>query len=177
MAVYKFASGTKVSAQDTMQDIREQMERHGADEFIEYTDKTKGFTAIGFQTEQGAFLLYVMLPDVEKFSPKKPPVATTGGQKASYRNRYEQEYARILRALFNLIKMKLVAIDEGITTIEKEFFSDLVVWNADGRQQTVYEWYAPQVQHLRGQGLMPPVLPAIESPKLIPGNMRQIEGK
>lgn len=174
----KFASSTIISVSSTLEDIEQILRRYGASGFLQHKNYDQGYFVLAFQTKIGSFMLHIPLPDPEEFSPDKPAVRINNAtEKNAFKNRYDQEFARIMRAVFNLIKMKLVAIDEGITTLEKEFFGDLVVFTEEGKQQTVYEWYAPQVEHLRKERLMPPLLPAVERPRLIPGVVRQIEGK
>ncbi len=167
---YRFADDTTVPAHQTVAEIREWLERFGASSFIDYTDAERGFAVFGWQGKMGAFMVYLPLPDPKKFSTNDAPKRGRAGDKSNiHRSAYEQERARLLRVVFHLVKMKLIAVTENVTTLEKEFFADLVVWNAQGKQQTVYEWYAPQIEHLRAEGLQPPVLPAIENPRLLPG--------
>ena len=64
---------------------------------------------------------------------------------------WEQACRSQWRALFLVIKAKLVAVETGITTFEREFMPDLVLPNG-----------ATAGQHLLGQiraGNMPPLLP------------------
>lgn len=161
---YRYAADVSTSVADTMSSLREMLEEFGATGFMDYIQQGQGYSIVAFQTDSGAFIVYVPLPDPQMFSASEPPRGKTEHRR-KFRSEWERERARILRVVFALVKMKLVAANEGVTSIEKEFFSDLVVWNADGRQQTVYEWYAPQVEHLRSAGLQPPILPAIAEPK------------
>lgn len=164
---YRFADQTTAPTYQTINEIREWLERFGARDFLDYLDTSRGFHVFGWQDPRGAFLAYMPLPDPKKFPTDKPPLAPKG-RGSVHKSRYDQERARLLRVVFHLIKMKLIAVQEGVTTVDKEFFSDMVVWNEQGRQQTVYEWYAPQIEHLKKEGLQPQVFPAIAQPKLLP---------
>lgn len=177
---YRYAEGALTPTGETIHQIHDELERHGAGSFLDYVAKERGLQVVGFQTGAGTFLLYVPLPDPEKFPHDQPPRTLAGTRektRKTFKSAWEQERARLTRVVFQLIKMKLVAIQEGVTTLEKEFFADLVVWNDRGKQQTVYEWYAPQIEHIREAGGMPPLLPAAESPRLLPGALRRaLEG-
>lgn len=167
---YRFADGTDITAAASLADIEGEMARFGATGFLTYRDDVRRFSVVGFHLPDiGAFLLYIPLPDEAKFGKDKAPVATKSGKKP-FKSAFEQEYARILRVVVNLVKTKLAAVQEGVTSVEREFFSDLVIYTGNGRQQTVFEWYAPQIEHLRREGLTPPVLPAIEEPKMLSGS-------
>ena len=56
------------------------------------------------------------------------------------------------------VKAKLEAVESGISTIEREFFYDIVLPNGE----TIGEWMAPQLETAYQSGTMPPMLPMIE---------------
>lgn len=58
-----------------------------------------------------------------------------------------------------IIKAKLEAIDSGISTVEYEFFYDFVLPNG----QTLGEYMAPQVASAYDDGIMPPLLPMLDT--------------
>lgn len=166
---YRFGEYTIIPPHETINDIRQELERFDARDFLEFTSQDRGVSVIAFKVDAGTFLVYIPLPDPAlKGKPvSRPEGASTAKLTSIFKDRWGQERARLLRVVFHLIKAKLVAAQEGVTTLEKEFFADLVIWNGQGRQQTAYEWYAPQVAHLKAAGLQPPVLPAIENPRLL----------
>jgi hypothetical protein len=53
------------------------------------------------------------------------------------------------------VRAKLEAVQSGITTLEREFLSDIVMPN----NQTVSQWLAPQLDAAYQSGRMPPLLP------------------
>lgn len=162
----KYATGTKVSVDKTQEDLRKLLRARGADQIMFHDDFTRGYSVMAFQLRGAVYLTYLPMPDANQFT-----LSPSGRQRepSAIQSEVEKEKARLQRCLHLLIKAKLTAIDEGITTEEKEFFSDRVIWNQDGQQQTVYEWYAPQVEHLKREGLQPPILPAVAEPKLLGG--------
>ena len=71
---------------------------------------------------------------------------------------WEQACRSRWRALYLIIKAKLEAIEAGISTVEREFFYDVVL--PDGR--TAGEFLAPQIEAAYETGEMPPLLPVIK---------------
>ena len=59
--------------------------------------------------------------------------------------------------MYLIIKAKLEAVDSGISTVEREFFYDVVL--PDGK--TVGEWMAPQLETVYQTGNMPLILPML----------------
>ena len=70
---------------------------------------------------------------------------------------WEQACRSKWRSLFLVIKAKLEAVESGISTIEKEFFYDIVLPNG----QTVGEYMAPQIEIAYTTKEMPPLLPML----------------
>ena len=68
---------------------------------------------------------------------------------------WEQACRARWRALYLIIKAKLEAIESGISTVEHEFLSDVVVPNG----QTVGAFMAPQLEAAYTTGRMPALLP------------------
>ena len=63
----------------------------------------------------------------------------------------EQEERRAWRLVLLLIKAKLEAVREGATTIEREFFADMLLPNG----QTVHQAAAPELAIAYEKGAMP----------------------
>lgn len=149
-----YAEKTSVSVAKTKADIEEMVQKYGADQFISgYRDD---IAVIGFSLADRQIRFVLPLPD------KKDYLYTPGrGQRRSddaARTAWEQACRSKWRALYLIIKAKLEAVDAGISTIEREFLSDIVL--PDGR--TVGEWMAPQLETAYQQGNMPPLLPMLE---------------
>ena len=71
---------------------------------------------------------------------------------------WEQACRRRWRALYLIVKAKLEAVEAGISTVEREFFYDIVL--PDGR--TAGEWMAPRIEKAYQTGQMPAMLPMFE---------------
>ncbi len=70
---------------------------------------------------------------------------------------YEAEVRRRWRALAAVIKAKLVAVEDNISTMEQEFLAYVVLPNG----QTLGEWAGPQLNDARP-------LPLLPAPKALP---------
>jgi hypothetical protein len=67
----------------------------------------------------------------------------------------DRELRRRWRALLMVIKAKLVSVEDGISTIEREFMADVVLPNG----KTLGEWVAPQLDAAYQSGGMPALMP------------------
>ena len=72
---------------------------------------------------------------------------------------WEQACRSKWRSLYLVIKAKLEAVDSGISTIEREFFYDIVLPNG----KTVGEFMGPQIEEAYTTGEMPALLPMLDS--------------
>jgi len=164
----RYAEGTTVSLEKTQAQIKAELIKRGATAILFHDDYKRRYSIVGFQLgDNSQYLVFLPMP-AENAIPEK----TASGWKrdaSAMVAAMEQEKARLHRSMFLLIKAKLVAIDDGLTSLEREFFADRVITNEAGKQITVYEWYAPQIEHLRQEGLTPPLIPGIAEPRLLPG--------
>lgn len=65
------------------------------------------------------------------------------------------------RALYLIIKAKLEAVEQRITTIEEEFLPHVVMPNGE----TVAQWFGPQLATAYERGIMPASPLLLEGPK------------
>lgn len=127
-----YAETTEVSVSKTREQIEALLVKFGADQFL--FGWTGEGAAIGFRAGGRQITINLAVD----------PKSTQQQQKALW------------RALYLIIKAKCVAIESGITTLEREFLADVRMW--DGR--TVYEWARPSIEKMYLEGKMPPLLPA-----------------
>lgn len=152
-----YAVNTSVSIAKTKADIEELIQKAGASQFVSgYRDN---LAVIGFSLSDRQIRFVLPLP--EKNSPE---FQLTPGrkQKRSEEQAYaawEQSCRSRWRSLFLVIKAKLEAVDSGISTIEREFFYDIVLPNG----KTVGELMAPQIEDAYTTGKMPALLPMLDS--------------
>lgn len=151
-----YAEKTAVSVSKSKAEIEEMIQRAGADQFVSgYRDDR---AVIGFTLEKRQIRFILPLPDkLDKsfwYTPERRNKRTEQQAYAAW----EQACRSRWRALYLIIKAKLEAIEAGISTVEREFFYDVVL--PDGR--TAGEFLAPQIEAAYETGEMPPLLPAIK---------------
>ena len=148
-----YAEKTSVPVSRTKAEIEDLVQRYGADQFV---NGYKGDMAvIGFSMGGRQIRFLLQLPDehAEKYwyTPGRGLRRTEDAAHAAW----EQACRSRWRALYLIVKAKLEAVEAGISTVEREFFYDIVL--PDGR--TAGEWMAPQIEAAYQTGQMPAMLP------------------
>lgn len=138
----RYAEDTTVEASDTRREIEALLSKHGADQFLSGWDTQNQQALVGFRIQNRQVRILLPVP-----------------KKAS-----AQQERRLWRALLLVLKAKLVAVADGISTIEKEFLADIVLANG----QTVGQWASPQIEGVYETGQMPSLLPGV-TPLMIEG--------
>lgn len=150
-----YAEKTSVSVSKTKADIEDLIQKAGAGQFV--SGYKENMAVIGFSLANRQIRFVLPLPDKQEqkfwFTPER---RTKRSEKQAY-EAWEQACRRRWRALYLIIKAKLEAVDSGISTIEREFFYDIVL--PDGK--IVGEFMAPQIETAYKTGEMPPLLPMI----------------
>ncbi len=150
MTHHRYAKDTQVSTDRSRTEIEQLLKKYGA-------------TAFGYAWENDTNVISFKLGDrhVRIFVPMPTPDdvrhTETGKRRGltAQQNAHDQEVRRRWRALVLIVKAKLEAVESGITTLEREFLSDIVMPN----NQTVGQWLAPQLDAAYRSGHMPPLLP------------------
>lgn len=145
----RYATQTAVSPERSRGEIERVLSQYGATGF-----------AYGWQGNQ-AVIMFEFSSRRMKFSlalPDRDDVALTpaGRRVRNQAQALGKETRRRWRSLALSIKSKLVAVMDGISTVEYEFMAHIVLPNG----QTVGEWTAPQIERAYATGNMPPLLPA-----------------
>jgi hypothetical protein len=125
----RFAEDTRVPVGRTLEEVKAQLRRAGADNIAVFEGVAK--SAVGFTAEGRMYRIDV-------------PV------RANVPNP-EQEQRRAWRLMLLLIKAKLEAVREGATTIEREFFADMLMPNG----QTLHQAATPELAIAYDKGVMP----------------------
>ena len=151
-----YAEKTSVSVAKTKADIENLIEKAGAGQFV---SGFKGDMAvIGFSLANRQIRFILPLPDKKDnafwYTPERRSKRTEQQAYAAW----EQACRSRWRALYLIIKAKLEAVESGISTVEREFFYDVVL--PDGK--TIGEFMAPQLDTVYSTGKMPPMLPMLE---------------
>jgi hypothetical protein len=133
------------------------MIRFGADQFVTGWERD-GRAMIGFRVHNRMVRIYLTMPTEDE-----PLIALTPTGRRRTKTQIEDALAaesrRRWRSLVLVIKAKLTAVEDGISTIEREFLADVLL--ADGT--TLGEWAAPQLAHVYEVGRMPELMPGSSS--------------
>ena len=133
-----YAQGTTVSSAKSRAEIETLVMKHGATSF-----------ASGFETDR-ANILFKMKGRRVRFELHLLPSTGTISEN-------DRENMRRWRCLFFLLKAKLSAVADGLTSFEDEFLAFTLVPGANG--ETVAQWLGPQLAYAYDKGTaMPPLL-------------------
>jgi hypothetical protein len=147
-----YAKGTTVAVGRTQVEIEQLVSRYGATQFVRgWTDDR---VALGFTIEGRQVRIELPLPAVDDRDLTHTP---TGKRRTASgtQEQYDAEIRRRWRALLAVLKAKLVAVEDGISTIEREFLADIVLPNG----ATIGEWASAQIAHVYDTAEMPALLP------------------
>lgn len=147
-----FAEQTAVPVGRSQEELERLLIRYGATRFARGWDDRRA--VISFWLDGRAVRMELRFPN-----PTDPQFTQTPtGRERTERQAqeaYEQAVRARWRALVAVVKAKLVAVAEGISTIEREFLPDLVL--PDG--QTFGQWVGPQSEAEYATASLPGLLP------------------
>lgn len=147
-----YARGTEVPADRTRVEIERLLAGHGATSFVSgYADAR---AAIGFTLDDRQVRIDLPLPRYGDSEIRYTPTGQVRSE-AERKKAFGREERRRWRALSIVLKAKLVAVEEGISTVEREFLADVVL--PDG--STVGAWAGPQLEAAYANDSMPALLP------------------
>lgn len=140
----RYAQNTSVSSERSRTEIERILRRFAADQFA--YGWAGGREVIGFRLSGRSVRITLPMPD-----PGDPAILTTPSGRQRSQTGIDDEYAKEVRrrwrSLVLVIKAKLTAVADGISTIEHEFLADVVL--DDG--QTIGEWAGPQLERVASQ--------------------------
>lgn len=149
----KYAATTDVPVSRSRDEVERTLQRFGASAFM-YASNDAGQVAIQFEINRLRVLMRMQLPHRAEF--RHDSRGRLRADSAVERD-WEQACRQRWRSLANGIKAKLALIDDGISSIEREFMADILL--PDGR--TVAEATLPQVAIAYETGEMPSMLPGV----------------
>lgn len=135
-----FAKGTSVPADRTRMEIEGLLRQAGASSLGVFQDIVKGTSSVAFTLKQLNIRFDILLPK-------------QGDRK------FDEEVRRRWRCLLLILKAKLVAVADGITTIESEFLAYVVTQDGEsiGRKMQPILDYSRQLGGSAPAGLaLPP---------------------
>ena len=153
----KYAESTSVSSEKSRGEIERTLLRYGADSFM-YGWEGLG-AVIGFRMRGKMLRFTISLPpkdaDEFKYTPSKRRERAPDDRIKAWEQSVRQQW----RGLALVVKAKLVAVETGIATFEKEFMAHILL--PDG--QTVGDYMIPQIEKAYETGEMPTMLPMLEA--------------
>ena len=149
-----YASDTSVTPEASRAEIERTLQRFGAKSFMYGWDDDTNQAAIGFVANGRQIRFLVAYPDKtdRRFThtPSRGNRRTAEAAEVEWRQAIKARW----RALNLVIKAKLAAVEEGITTFESEFAMNTVL--PDGR--TAAEHVLPAIQTAYDTGQVQPML-------------------
>lgn len=127
----RYASGTSVSPEQTQAEITRVLLNYGAKDYM------AGFrgnhAVIEFIMKTRHIRIAVLMPELKEFRDKRNPARA-----------WEQAVRERWRQLLLILKARLEAVQSGIHSFEKEFFTDFVMPGG----MTLYELASPKLDDL-----------------------------
>jgi hypothetical protein len=144
-----YAEDTRVSAEQSRNEIERILARYGADAFMYGVDG--GQAAIGFRVHERYVRFMVALPDRDEMRTRLFRGRPQRRTDAQADQAVEQEIRRRWRCLALAIKAKLEVVETGIATFEEEFLAHIVLANG----ATFGSWATAELERVYESGEMP----------------------
>jgi hypothetical protein len=158
--VTRYAENTEVPVSRSFDEIKRTLSRFGADAFG-YAEQGRD-VMISFQVKGLRVMIRMTLPDRERFA--KNSYGTRRPETAIDKD-HEKECRRLWRTLAAAIKAKLAMVDDGLSSVEREFLADVVL---PGGSETVADRLMPDLREIARTGELPSLIPGLPpAPKVI----------
>lgn len=144
-----YAAQTQVSPEKSQIEIQQTLRKYGATKFGVMEDDKAAH--VMFEFNRLMIQMSVAIPQKSDFAKSD---AGRIRRPAALDLAFEQAIKANWRALFLAIKAKLVAIEQGISTVEKEFLAFIIL--PSGR--SVHEEIMPRIKEAAETGKMPTML-------------------
>lgn len=148
----RYAEGTSVDPGQSKAEIERTLARFGADQFMSGWDSTRAVIAFRAHDRHVQFLL--PLPDRNAREYRLTPTGRDRSEAQAFQA-WEQAVREQWRALAAVIKAKLVAVESGIVTFEREFLAHILLPNG----RTVGDEVEGPIAIAYETGRMPELLP------------------
>ncbi len=145
----RYAEGTTVSADQSISELKRSINRFGATGFA-YAEQGNR-VQVHFQSNGLVIRFDMTLPAREDF--RLTETGRIRSQSAAL-DEWEKACRRQWRSLAAVVKAKLIAVDDGISTFEQEFLAFVVLPNGE----TVGDRMVPDIRAIATTGNVPSVL-------------------
>lgn len=137
-SIRRYAADTSVSVERSKGEIDTILARYGASQFMSGWDSS-GRAMVGFVLSNRMVRITLQLPSLTAPEFSKSPSGRRTRRPEQARAAHEQACRASWRALALVIRAKLEAVQQGITTFENEFLAHIVLPNG----QTAGEFVLP----------------------------------
>jgi hypothetical protein len=155
-----YAQNTNVSVERSRAEVEQILRRYDASDFFSGWSNDPPLSVIGFKIDGRMVKIQLPLPDRDDAMFCKTERGRLRTKDLAYKA-WEQACRQKWRALCLVVKAKLVAVDAGISTVEREFLADVVLPNGT----TFGQWAGPQMETIYTKGTMPRLLPGMKDTK------------
>lgn len=135
----QYAQNTTVSSDRSLSEIKSTLMRYGADQFAVMESRDRASIAFVYEGRQVRFDLPLPSRDSTEFT--RTPTGKTRTASAA-QDAWEKAGRQRWRALTLVVKAKLEAVESGISTFDREFFSNLVLPGG----ASVFDTVAPAIE-------------------------------
>lgn len=137
-----YAKGTSVPVERSKAEVERLLQRAGATEF--QSGWSADFASVVFRINGTRIMVGLPMPPLSEYAHRRGRTAAEAA--------YAQEQRRRWRCLVLIVKAKLEYIASGLSTVEKEFFSDVVLPNGS----TLGDALIPQLEAIQSGRLALP---------------------
>lgn len=159
----KYAKGTEVSIGKSREELEKTLKARGATGFMFGWEEGRETHVVAFRLAER--LVRLTVPRSWYDEHKRTPTGRTRTDTAAQREADAEERRR-WRSLLLVIKARLVAVDDGVETLETAFLPWVVLPSG----QTIAEWIGPQLDTVYASHEMPSLLPGSPRPALPAGD-------
>ena len=153
-----YAANTEVPVTRSRDEIERTLTRFGASKFAYFSDPP--FVSIAFEIRGLRVLMKMELPDRKLFERDTRGKIRT---ESAVTKDWEQACRQRWRTLANAIKAKLAMVDDGISTVEREFLADVMLPSGE----SIGDRLAPEIKAVVESGDLPPLMPGKPERKII----------
>lgn len=155
-----YADDTSVPVERSQAEMRRLLDGYKADAFTYAWDGEASREQVTFRIGGKFVKLAIQMPARTERRFTHTPKGSFQRTAPEVAKAWEREKRRRWRVLVLTLKAKLAAVDAGISTLEREFFADLMLPNGT----TVSEWAAPKLAEAYRTGQMPELAPPKPTP-------------
>jgi hypothetical protein len=135
----RYAANTNVAVHRSRAELEDLLHRFGASSFVYGWDKDSNRQVVEFGMTGRTIRMEVPMPAVDD---PRLTLTPSGRRRTTAQIDAELDKEIRRRSFLAVVKAKLIAVDDGITSLEREFLSDMVMENGTTVHETVRPYLA-----------------------------------